>query len=218
MTSPDNILKFTTLLKNADFKPIQEALEADQARSIGVQNWEPHQKGVQAEWKCLWGKDAFFLYFEVSEPWVRACHKGYSGGVVCQDSCIEWFFSINGVGYYNFEFNPIGAFTIMKGDTRKNRYSFKAHELPGLRFLGSEGHEPFDAKPGEQPWKAWMVIPYNICDTHVEQLRSSSLKANFYKCGDALPTRHYLSWAPIATENPDFHRPEFFKELILEKL
>ena len=26
---------------------------------------------------------------------------------------------------------------------------------------------------------------------------------------------HYLSWSPIGTEKPDFHRPEFFGELVL---
>ena len=42
-----------------------------------------------------------------------------------------------------------------------------------------------------------------------------SLRANFYKCGDKTAHPHYLSWSPIHTEKPDFHRPEFFGELIL---
>ena len=36
------------------------------------------------------------------------------------------------------------------------------------------------------------------------------LKANFYKCGDKLSVPHYLSWNPVTTEKPDFHRPEYF--------
>ena len=41
------------------------------------------------------------------------------------------------------------------------------------------------------------------------------LLGNFYKCGDATLLPHYLSWSQIDTEQPDFHRPEFFGELLL---
>jgi hypothetical protein len=34
--------------------------------------------------------------------------------------------------------------------------------------------------------------------------------ANFYKCGDDTSKRHYLSWNPVKTAKPDFHRPEYF--------
>ncbi|MBT5542155.1 MAG: hypothetical protein HOK34_04920, partial [Gammaproteobacteria bacterium] len=27
---------------------------------------------------------------------------------------------------------------------------------------------------------------------------------------------HYLTWNPVETSNPDFHRPEFFGKLIFE--
>ena len=33
---------------------------------------------------------------------------------------------------------------------------------------------------------------------------------NLYKCGDNLSHPHFLSWQPIDTPQPDFHRPEFF--------
>jgi len=35
-------------------------------------------------------------------------------------------------------------------------------------------------------------------------------KANFFKCGDDTQQPHFLSWQPIDTPRPDFHRPEFF--------
>ncbi|MBR3931598.1 MAG: hypothetical protein IKJ46_03350, partial [Tidjanibacter sp.] len=28
---------------------------------------------------------------------------------------------------------------------------------------------------------------------------------------------HFVSWSPIGVEQPDFHRPEWFGELVLEK-
>ena len=35
-------------------------------------------------------------------------------------------------------------------------------------------------------------------------------RANFYKCGDNTTKKHYLTWNPVKTKNPDFHRPEYF--------
>ena len=36
------------------------------------------------------------------------------------------------------------------------------------------------------------------------------MRANFYKCGDKTLQPHFLSWSPIHSEKPDFHRPEDF--------
>ena len=41
-------------------------------------------------------------------------------------------------------------------------------------------------------------------------------KANFYKCGDNMPQKHYLSWHPIEIEKPNFHRPDHFGTLYFE--
>ena len=43
-----------------------------------------------------------------------------------------------------------------------------------------------------------------------------TMMANFYKCADLTSTPHFLSWAPIDTPEPDFHRPEFFAPITLE--
>ena len=43
-----------------------------------------------------------------------------------------------------------------------------------------------------------------------------TIKANFYKCGDDMPQKHYLSWHPIRIEKPNFHRPDHFGTLIFE--
>ena len=38
-------------------------------------------------------------------------------------------------------------------------------------------------------------------------------RMNLFKCGDELSHPHFLSWQPIRTEKPDFHRPEFFAQV-----
>jgi hypothetical protein len=44
-------------------------------------------------------------------------------------------------------------------------------------------------------------------------MKGKKCRANFYKCGDDLPEPHFLAWNMINTEEPDFHRPEFFGTL-----
>ena len=39
------------------------------------------------------------------------------------------------------------------------------------------------------------------------------MRANFYKCGDLTVHPHFLSWNPVTSEQPDFHRPCDFGEL-----
>ena len=42
-----------------------------------------------------------------------------------------------------------------------------------------------------------------------------SFRGNFQACGDKTPAPYYAAWSPIGTESPDFHRPEYFGELLL---
>ena len=42
-------------------------------------------------------------------------------------------------------------------------------------------------------------------------------RANFYKCGDLTKHEHYISWNSVECEEPDFHRPEYFCELIFSE-
>ena len=58
------------------------------------------------------------------------------------------------------------------------------------------------------------MIPLSILGLDTDH-KPEKLLGNFYKCGDATEMPHYLSWNPIQTERPDFHRPEFFGELYL---
>jgi hypothetical protein len=89
-------------------------------------------------------------------------------------------------------------------------------QLPGLKFWGTEGQEPFQEREAQTPWKAWIKIPYELLGTDLKGLKEQGFKCNFYKCGDHLSKPHHLSWKPIETPEPDFHRPEFFKTLHIQ--
>ena len=45
---------------------------------------------------------------------------------------------------------------------------------------------------------------------------SGKAACNFYKCGDLTETKHYLAWAPLTSEKPDYHRRQDFAEIAFE--
>ena len=59
-----------------------------------------------------------------------------------------------------------------------------------------------------------MLIPFDLIGIDKNHI-PVSVRANFYKCGDKTAHPHFLSWNPVVSSKPDFHRPECFGELIL---
>ena len=58
-----------------------------------------------------------------------------------------------------------------------------------------------------------MVIPLHMIGIDPGRL-PSSIRANFYKCADRTAHPHFLAWNRVDAPAPDFHRPDFFGELI----
>lgn len=67
-------------------------------------------------------------------------------------------------------------------------------------------------------WTVEYSIPFVFIEKYFGKLDFSPgcrLEGNFYKCGDETRYPHYGCWNPIKRTTPDFHRPEFFGDLIL---
>ena len=134
---------------------------------------------------------------------------------VWQDSCVELFIAdADGTGYRNFEMNCIG--TLLSSHQRSRGVDVERitpENAARVIRLTSLPREPFAEKEGLHEWEAAIGIPFGLlgCES-----RPTSLKANFYKCADGSRWPHYVSWSPIDTPKPDFHRPDFFGTLILE--
>ncbi|MBO6063552.1 MAG: hypothetical protein J6P62_06210, partial [Bacteroidales bacterium] len=131
-----------------------------------------------------------------------------------EDSCVEVFIeNPDGSEYYNFEINPIGKVLAAKGPDRANRVKRPAGEMEEiLRIARFEG--PQEYAGGIWDWRVTVLIPFELVGVDPENL-PEKLRANFYKCGDKTAHPHFLSWNPVGTPAPDFHRPDFFGELIL---
>jgi len=72
--------------------------------------------------------------------------------------------------------------------------------------------EAFDEQRGVFSWELVVAIPLELMGLDPANLPEKIL-ANFHKCADDTNAPHFLSWNPIDTPAPDFHRPEFFGEL-----
>lgn len=158
--------------------------------------------------------------FEPDEQQRRAVCQD-TGGPVHLDSCLEAFISFNHgeeAPYFNFEFNSLGTAHIGFGHGRHERRVMSASEISGLR-INCLIHINPEGEYEEGWWQIHFQIPaswlklrvgHDICFDDGDKLL-----ANFYKCGDETPKPHYLSWGHIGTSEPDFHRPEFFKPLVI---
>ena len=132
---------------------------------------------------------------------------------VWQDSCVEFFVQVPGeTEYYNFEFNCIGTALASRRQSREICTHFSPEKMACIERYASAGHKPFQEMQGIFAWELLVSIPFDLIGVNPESL-PEKLYANFYKCADNSSLPHYLSWSPIETENPDFHRPEFFGEI-----
>ena len=158
-------------------------------------------------------EDGLVVDFRVSGLDLRAKNTKDNGSQ-WEDSCVEFFVqNPDGSEYYNFEINPLGKVLAAIGPDRNARVKRPAKQMKEiLRIAQLEG--PQDYSGGIWNWRVTVVIPFHLIGVDPENL-PEKLRANFYKCGDETAHPHFLSWSPIGTPSPDFHRPEFFGELIL---
>ena len=207
---------------------IEEAMNAKNVEynQIACVNWEGYNGDYNPDVKFRIGytEKEIYLQYLVTENDIKAVYGEDAGSKPYTDSCVE-FFAIPGEGgeYYNLEMNCIGKGTFAGGAQRTDRTRYGDDVLSQIRRESTLGSEAFGTKSfaenGEKPytWKLTVALPLELYSlSEVKPLKGRSIKANFYKCGDDMPQKHYLSWHPIRIEKPNFHRPDHFGTLIFE--
>lgn len=135
---------------------------------------------------------------------------------VSEDSCVEVFLRPEPDGdYWNFEFNCIGAINASHRKVRPEPVRLTTAELARVKRYPSCGTRPFKEVEGLFTWNLLVVIPLELMNME-NPAPGMVIEGNFYKCASASVAPHYMSWAPIDTPKPDFHRPEFFGKIVLE--
>ena len=201
----------------ADFEEVDldTALELEGARfQVDQVNWpSEYPYAPFCAGRLARTEDSLVVDFRVSGLDLRA-RNTEDNGTQWEDSCVEAFFERpDGGEYYNFEINPLGKVLAAKGAGREGRVKRPAAEMEEiLRTAQFEGPQEFNG--GIWNWRVTVVIPFRLLGVDPDNL-PEKLRANFYKCGDLTAHPHFVSWSPVGTPSPDFHRPEFFGELLL---
>ena len=205
-----NIKKVKTAY-DAPWREVLKSLNVAPWNAIDTINWMQFSYRPKVEFRMVYSDFAFLLHYKVKEQAVRAIATA-DNGEVWKDSCVEFFFAPANDGiYYNFEFNCIGTCLLAAGLSSRGREYAPSSLISTIRRQPSIGLRPFNEHKRETKWELALVIPYTcLFKHHGLSLAGKTASANFYKCGSGLTVPHYLSWNPIRTNRPDFHRPDFF--------
>ena len=164
--------------------------------------WKP-DCGIRASSRFCHDSRALYVNLRAVEKQIRAEYTAPLSPV-CRDSCLEFFFMPeNEDRYFNFEINPNGCLYIGFGHGREDSTALCRENMRQL----------FGVRTERTPdgWEAFYRIPLSFLRLFMPDFAfEGSLRANVYKCGDLTEREHYLSWNPVTSETPDFHRPADF--------
>ena len=208
-----------TLRNPADTEAVDRAFAQVEPQPVACCNWpQEYPYAPHVEFRMFHTGEELMLRFDVEERCTAAAAAD-DNGPVWQDSCVELFIALDDAGYYNFEMNCIGTLLLAHRRERKVDVVRAAPEVLALvRRRATLPHETFAERCGDNRWSMTAAIPVRALFRHsLESWDGVKARINLYKCGDNLSMPHFLSWQPIQTPAPDFHRPEFFKPVRFEK-
>ena len=177
------------------------------AAALAHQPWlEPC--AIEAKAQACHDGERLYVRMEAKESAIRATLTGPLEQV-CNDSCLEFFFAPcpGDARYFNFEWNPLGALYLGFGAERSTR----------VRQIVKNAQELFAPRTFETQdgWGIEFSIPASFIRMYMPGFALSGEAAcNFYKCGDLTQKQHYLAWADLTSEKPDYHRRQDFGTLV----
>ena len=208
---------FIATLRDVNLSEIAPSVVEDGISDMVEQvNWPatfPYKPLTQ--FNILRGAESLFIRFNVRGNLLKAVYSD-DQSPVHKDSCVEFFCMVPGSEYYsNFEFNCIGTCSAARRKGRNEDVQpYSNEELKTIKRLPSIGRRAFNEMQGIFEWELTVEIPLKLMGIDPNNV-PEKLLANFYKCADDTDSPHFVSWNPITTEKPDFHRPELCGELVL---
>lgn len=167
--------------------------------------WRPDY-GVWARGQLCYDDEHLYVHLSAVEQNIRAEYT-QPLSQVNEDSCMEFFFMPEGEDrYFNFEINPNGCLHFGFGHNRNDRIFLHRDDYADYFQITTDRTE--------NGWEVYYTIPLEFLTLFYPGYQfDGTLLANFYKCGDKTEHKHYLSWSPVRSKTPDFHRPEDFGKL-----
>jgi hypothetical protein len=172
-----------------------------------------------AEARLLYSRETLYVRFHAWERSLVARAVEYQSQV-CADSCVEFFVSTGGADYLNFETNCIGTLLLFRCGPHRQFSPIAAGKVGGIRIATSLPKGRAIAGPEPGPAEGY-VVEYSIPFAFFQEQTGCPVpqsgtvwRCNFYKCCDQGPEPAWGTWSPVGTPRPDFHRPEYFGELV----
>jgi hypothetical protein len=184
--------------------------------TIKILNWKDFGYLPKVNFRIGHSENEIWLKYYVNEKNLRAIETKTNGNIY-KDSCVEFFISPGEENYYNFEFSCIGTTHLAWGPGRHNRKFVDPVIIKKLEIESSLGDQPFGEKTGNFNWELMIRIPLEcFAFSNLSTFKGLKAKANFFKCGDETLEPHFVTWNPVKTTSPDYHRPEFFGEVLFK--
>lgn len=199
-------------MKTYTIVPVKSEWNWEQIPSLDVNEicWLP-DVGIGMTQQICYDESAIYVHQAATESNIRAEHNDPLAQV-CEDSCMEFFFSptLGDDRYFNFEWNMNGCLYL----------GFRTGRSNSVRLQLTDAVKLFDfhANLTADGWELFYKIPLSFIQLFFPEFQlkpGAVIKANCYKCGDKTTHPHYLAWNPSTSPVPDFHRPQDFGQMIL---
>lgn len=209
------IKKITETNKNSNYW--------DDINPIKIENYPWDETGYkpETEVKLCYTEEEIRVKFTSCEKEVRVEVSDFNGPVWF-DSCVEFFFlpdPNNDDRYLNFEINAKGVL-LLQLDNKPPERHYLTYINPNYFDIKADITDlNFKEYKDFKPWTIEYKIPFSFIKDFFKNFNVESgtiINANFSKCGDKTSIPHFGTWADIKTENPAFHVPQFFKEIMFE--
>jgi hypothetical protein len=192
---------------------ISSFLNNSERQSIDNLLWSNDGYKPVVSFAMAYTEDSILLKYFVTEKYVKADYL-QTNDPVYKDSCVEFFVAFGDDGnYYNLEFNRIGTALIGYGSDNNDREMLRESIISKIK-----SHHTITASPddkGNTAWELTLNIPFTLfIHNTISPLAGLHCRANFFKCGDDLPSPHFLSWNAIDYPQPNFHLPQFFGTIV----
>ncbi|KGJ92872.1 carbohydrate-binding family 9-like protein [Colwellia psychrerythraea] len=191
------------------------------ALQINTFPWYEHGAKQSSQVKLTANNSTLFIQIIAQDKHSYAKQTELNHMLICQDSCVEFFFSPSGVlgsSYVNLEVNCCGTLHLAYGEDRDHRQfiSLEAANLiqcTSSLNLAMESPVKLETE-NDKEWTIDIALPFTAIEALTgETVNKDKWFANFYRCGGRTEPQ-YAVWNNINVVEPDYHRPEHFGELV----
>jgi hypothetical protein len=218
------VYKIKRAIRPIDIKSDWDNVQWAQAEILELKNY----MGSQPEHfpktlaKLLYDDRNIYVFFKVEDQYVRAVAQK-PNDPVCQDSCVEFFFTPGediSKGYFNVEINCGGTMLMCHQAARnENKIEVSEQDCRKIKICASMPKivEPEIKEP--TIWTVQYYLPLEVLEKYVKVKRPAAgvkWRTNFYKCADDTSHPHWSTWSLVNRPKPDFHQPQYFGTLLFD--